>query len=338
MDELRVGQQEEWWGEWWGDADLPRKQQDWDFVVDSYSGLVMEVGWNRAPCKRCEEIEGKEDYKASLGFNTRTRGYNCMKCGLRGMLPPNYAEELIEGATPIEDIVALSAEPEPEVPIEQPRGLIRLFVGDSQVAWAEEYMTQSRDTLNFHGQKCRGISQTACFEARLAAAPYPASDQRKLTNRVIVPVPDYLDPEAPLRGWVARDVTGSARAPYLNAKGMHRDDLLFNEPALYVETDDPVFIVEGTMDALRWWPHAVAVLGKPIPPHCDLITRARRPVVVMLDGDAWEEGRAFMWQLKLKKYEMAVGNLKLPPKTDPDDYGLTHSWPELREQGLRTIK
>lgn len=336
MAALRVGDQ----AAWWDDEDLAKKQEDWEYVVASYVGLHIVTGWNRAACKKCEDLEGKDDYKASLGFNTRTRGYNCMKCGLRGMLPPNYAEELIDGATPIEDINWEAADPALAEPVERPLGMVKLFSGNPSTAWAEEFITGPRDHAPF-GAKCRAIPQEVVQAAQLGCCPVPHAEQRKLTHRVIVPVPDYLDLDAPLRGWVARDVTGHPdRAPYLNAKHMHRDDLLFNEPALYVETDDPVFIVEGTMDALRWWPHAVAVLGKPIPPHADLITRARRPVVVMLDGDAWEEGRAFAWQLKFKKYELPVGNLKLPPKTDPDDYGskLGVTWEQLREEGLRTLR
>jgi len=332
--------------EWWEGGDIAAKQEEWQYVVASFQGYPggLQTGWNRAACKRCEEQDGKEDYKASLGFNTRTRGYNCYKCHMTGMLPRGHVEKIDEDALDITD-QAKDTEAS-RGPVEQPLGFVPLFSGwggqTRSLEWGRQFLTGPRSEAPF-GAKCRELNWEACEQAGLGVVPKPVHtstiDQRKLYNRVIVPVPNYRDlDDVAFRGWVARDVTGKSDVPYLNPKGMHRDDLLFNEPALYVQTDDPVLIVEGTMDALRLWPHAVAVLGKPIQAHTQLLKAAKRPVVIMLDGDAWEEGLAFAWTLRIvAPQDLPVGNFRLPAKLDPDDYGLVTPWQTIREQALRTL-
>ena len=92
------------------------------------------------------------------------------------------------------------------------------------------------------------------------------------------------------RGWVARACDSRASRKYLNAPGMSLGGVgaLFNEAALAEVTDEPALVVEGPFDALAYWPQAVAVLGKPTEPQMLTLLRAVRPVVVVLDGDAWQ--------------------------------------------------
>ncbi len=123
---------------------------------------------------------------------------------------------------------------------------------------------------------------------------------------------------------MARDYTGLSSVPYLYPKRMRRPELLYNEPALYVETDVPVLVCEGVFDAAVAFPDSVACLGKPLQAHVEKLRRARRPVVVCLDGDAWEEGWALAQTLKL--HGVCAGNLRLPPKTDPEELGRGRKW------------
>ena len=325
------------------DTDFAAKVQEWELVVESYAGREVVRGWNRAPCAICQDATGSDDYKESMGFNTETNGYNCYKCGSKGMLPGSYVEEIYDGEFKIADAEALAAaiEPPPPTPIDQPVGFLPLFSGvglaDPSLEWGRQFLTGARDTKPA-GARARQLPRQTCEEAGLGVVPHPIEMQKFFTNRVILPVPDYQDFGTEMKGWVARDATGTALAPYLNAKHMDRERLLFNEPALYEKTNEPVFVVEGPMDALRLWPNAVAVLGKPIPPHADIIAKARRPVVVMLDGDAWEAGKAFSYMLRFKNPGLPTGFLKLPPTVDPDDYGLAQGWDAIREEGLRSLR
>jgi DNA primase len=98
---------------------------------------------------------------------------------------------------------------------------------------------------------------------------------------------------------------------------MQRGEVLYNHTALHVETERPVMVVEGVFDALALWPHAVAVLGKPSHFQVDALASAKRPVAIVLDGDAWQEGYALAMRLRLAGQR--AGSVTLPPKTDPDE-------------------
>jgi len=166
-------------------------------------------------------------------------------------------------------------------------------------------------TRHFGYLQKRGIEDTIIKSANIGAcvAGY-------WVNRVIIP----CNHNGELFGWSARAITEGLQPKYLYPKGMNRTSAMFNRDALSVETDKPVYIVEGVIDALALFPHAVAVLGKPTANHAQAIKREhKRPVVIALDGDAIHEGWSFSMQLKLDGVN--VGFLKLPPGEDPATMG-----------------
>jgi hypothetical protein len=284
--------------------------EEWEYVVRGFSGM-SGTQWLRTSCPRCLEQDGKSDGKKSLGYNTRTGGYNCFRCGMKGSLPPTYRDRLGGGIDPV-----VHAGPEIVEPVRDPPenalGYTPLFEGP---AYASLIYDRSREYLvGSRALKCRGLRESACKEAGIGA-----SIIGKFNNRVIVPIAD-LDGrlDLPWRGWVSRTVPPArSTAPYMYAKGMDRIGLLYNAQALLVETSRPVYVVEGTLDAIALWPDAVAVLGKPLESQIELLLAADRPVAVCLDGDAWMEGWALAMSL-VHRGKLAV-NVRMPPKTDPDE-------------------
>jgi hypothetical protein len=119
-------------------------------------------------------------------------------------------------------------------------------------------------------------------------------------------------------GWVGRIWRKREGVlPYRYPAGMPRGALLFNHDALLVETAEPCMIVEGVFDALPHWPRAVACLGKPSRGQLTALMAARRPIVVVLDGDAWREGQALARLLTFRG--RSTKWLRLPPAVDPGD-------------------
>jgi DNA primase len=104
---------------------------------------------------------------------------------------------------------------------------------------------------------------------------------------------------------------------YLYPKGTQRGRLLYNHDALSVETDIPLMIVEGVFDTFPFWPHAAAVLGKPSHLQVAALIQAKRPIAVVLDGDAHDESLAL--SLRLQFEGVRAGCVKLPPRKDPDE-------------------
>lgn len=307
----------------WQDVDVYEmlgRNDEWDAVADAFDGVAVgRSGWVRQNCFACTTALGVQDKKASLGLNTRNGVYSCFRCGLRGHLPRRWQERVgldVDESQPDPDL------PEPveeRLPPEPVGSFVPLFgramsLGDPHLDAIREYLTGPR-TQDFRGIHCRGLRESALAEAMVGTC---RSGKNK--HRVVVPIPD-LDGmlDRPWRGWVSRRVPdmGYLDVPYLYAKDMNREALLYNAYAMLVPTDDPVYIVEGTLDAIALWPDGVAVLGKPLESQLELMLAAERPVAVCLDGDAWEEGWALA--MTLAHRGLRAVNVRLPPKTDPDE-------------------
>ena len=162
----------------------------------------------------------------------------------------------------------------------------------------------------------RGIRTGPIAEAHLGISTDPPveSDGQDFRGRLIVPI---TASDGAWVGYVGRDYTGKSSLPYMYVRDMMRSRIMYNRQALDVATDKPVFVVEGTLDALYLWPDAVAVLGTWSAEHVDFLLESKRPVVALLDGDAWRKGEALSMILEL--HNVRSGHIKLPPKIDPDE-------------------
>lgn len=289
----------------------------WTHVESAFAGETNR-GWMRKSCPNCEELEGRADYKLSLGYNPATGGFNCFKCGIKGSLPRNWRARL-ELLEPEE-----RSAPVVEAEVEPAEGFMPLF---EEPGLSASVFDAARDYL-LRPKSEGGRELTPEIAAYMRVG---ATVRGLLWGRVIVPIPNYARPDLPWRGWVARDYTRQAALPYRYPKGMSREGLLFNESALWLPRPDPVFLVEGAFDTVRLLPDAVAGMGKPLASHLEKLRRSRRPVVVCLDGDAWEEGLALSWTLR--HLGVTAGAIHLPARTDPDE--MPEAW--LREAGRKSL-
>ena len=148
-------------------------------------------------------------------------------------------------------------------------------------------------------------------------------------GRIVIPI--LAGDERTWSGYVTRSWVKKATVPYLYAQGMNRAELLYNSVALTAPSEEPVLVVEGCLDALAYWPHAVALLGKASPPQFDMLVASPRPISVVLDGDAWREGYALAMRLRLAGQR--AGWVKLPPGLDPDQMPRD----ELRAQAQKSL-
>lgn len=256
--------------------------------------------YRRGLCKACIVRTGKPDRRGSFSFNTRTGWYNCFKCALVGRLPG------------FEDVVAELDDNREEKPVmEPPEGFYELCGRGSRGARALE---PARTYL-----RSRGLSDERLWEE----AHLGACLEGFFGGRVVVPV---LNPDNVWLGFVARTWTKKAPVPYLYPRGMERATVLYNSSALYIgdamerlgaEDLPPVYVVEGVMDALALWPHAVALLGKPSDAQVYALADSPRPIVIALDGDAWREGEQLAMRLALEGQR--AGSIRLPPGKDPDE-------------------
>lgn len=263
-----------------------------DIILSAVAGLVAnDAGWIRTNCPLCILTQGSEDKRFSFGLSATSGRFECYRCGERGRL----SQSDLDLADVQQRTVVVT--PPTDEPIELPDEYLPLWCGDGETAWSTE---EAREYL-----AGRGIGPGLIEAARIGACV-----TGRYQSRVVIPVLI----EDVCRGWVARAHWDADRA-YLYPMGMRRGSLLYNQAALYVETDTPCLVVEGIFDVFPYYPDAVACLGKPTAGQIAIMLGAKRPLVTVLDGDAWREGRALAQRLRFEGLRAA--SLRLPPRRDP---------------------
>lgn len=248
-------------------------------------------GWYRVDCPFCFSRVGKADRKRSLGLRADTGFWHCFRCGAVGRT----------GEDDLRDFPLFEVREEDPEALAPPPGFYSFA---SEPGRSAEVLAGGRDLL-----RRRGVPDAIVAEVGIGGCA-----GGKYAGRVVVPVRastgDWV-------GFVARDWSGLSERKYLYPRGMQKGLVLFNERALLVETDAPAFAVEGVFDAFSVWPDGVAFLGKPTEDQIGALVAARRPIVLLLDGDAHREGWALAMRLRLAGQRS--GSIRLPPRTDPDE-------------------
>ena len=227
----------------------------------------------------------KVDRKRSLSYQALTGCYKCFRCGASGRA------EFTEGAETYEPRIEIIKQPDCFYDLSQEPGRTSL-----DCAPFRKYV--------FTRMSERVLSQThvgACLAGNM-------------DGRVIVPM--FANDGTTWCWYVGRTINPGVSKKYLYPRGS-RKGIIYNHAALLVETDEPVIVTEGCFDVFPFWPNAVALLGKVTEEQYEALLVARRPVCVVLDGDAWQEGA--MLALRLQMCGQRATALKLEPKKDPDD-------------------
>jgi DNA primase len=264
-----------------------------DIVLGAFAhaGIPNKGGWHRANCPFCENRTGKPDRKHAFGLLLPFGRWHCFKCGIAGHLK-NIPDNISRLPEPQREEIEAFEPPDAFLPLYEHPGDSAMVTGP-----ARRYL------------KSRGLGEEIWCKAHIGVC---LSGQ--WGGRIIVPI---LNAIGEWLGYVGRAWTKNAARPYLYPKGMQRGEVLYNHAALLVETDTPVMVVEGVFDSLALWPDAVAVLGKPSHFQIDALSTAKRPIAVVLDGDAWREG--YSLSMKLRLMGQQAGSVRLPPRTDPDE-------------------
>lgn len=288
-----------------------------DLVLDAIAGRrVTSSGWVRGNCPFCELRVGKQDRQQCLGLEVATGSWHCFRCGSAGLLQevPEDVETLARKAPDLPDTMEL------------PEGFLPLY---AEPGLSFPFTDGARAYLEAKPPVGRGLPRAIAKAAGIGVV-----FSGRYRGRVVVPILDVN--EHTLVGWSARSYVGDPLR-YLYPPGMERRSILYNGAALWRDVPDPVFVVEGVFDALPLWPDAVACLGKPSPPQVEAMIASKRPIVVLLDGDAWRESLALM--LRLRLHSRNAASIRLPPAMDPGKLGETVAGvAALRRAGARALE
>lgn len=273
---------------------------DREIVLDALS-LVKHISdseWIRYNCPFCLSRTGKPDKRESMGYNRESGISHCFKCKKKVKLNTQEVDKILgtrHGSVP--DIYKATEEEAAEPP------------EDFTPIWCEPAASSMFYQPAISFLKSRGIPQHVWRDAGIGAC---ITGRHK--GRVIIPI--FNEDDTKWCGWVGRTWYHTTKLRYLYSKGFRREKHLLNHSAILVPTEEPVILVEGSLDALPYWPNGVAVLGKPAHNHLNLLKKSKRPIAVCLDGDAWQEGWGFSQQLRLNG--IRAGHVKLPPTEDPN--------------------
>lgn len=266
------------------------------------------AGWVRIDCPACELTIGKADRKRCMGVSALSGRWNCWRCGSAGRIP-NFNPDDFDSS----HYVPTDPDDGPQE-IDPPEGYMALTEEPALSAEATEEAWRYLEG--------RGLSFELIKQAQIGVCL-----TGRYHGRVIVPL---LGSDGAWLWWVGRSFIKRAEKPYIYPSG-GRAGLLYNHQALLKKTDVPVAVVEGVFDALYLWPDAVAVLGKPNDDQIEALVSARRPVAVVLDGDAWVGGLALSMRLRFDG--QIAGYCKLPATLDPDEIPRER----LREEMVRCL-
>lgn len=268
---------------------------------------VHGSGYAKVACPFCEERKGSSDGSRSLSYHAATRFWHCFRCGAKGR---------VDDASGLGEELSPDRAPDPDRNDEARRPPESFQLLDAE---ARASLVYSRAVRYLRG---RGVS-----DERMEAAGIGACLGGKFAGRVVVPV---LGDRREWLGFTARAFipVRDKKLKYRYPPGDWRRGVLYHRAALDAETEEPAYVVEGAFDALAHWPHAVALLGDAQEEQIPVLLRARRPLVVVLDGDAWEKGWALAQRLILEGSR--AGAVRLPPGKDPDEVDPYWLWEEAR--------
>jgi DNA primase len=273
--------------------------------------------WLRSNCLACPDRAGKSDSKRSFSFHSPTGFYHCKRCGLRGRAS-EYVDTLSEDVQRQLDRLEDDGAEESK---ELPKGFYLL---DEEPAKSSTNGRAAREFLDR-----RGITADKRAAYGIGAVLVPGN---KWYGRVIIPL---RAEDGSLYGFIGRSWFKKHEMPYLYSCGLQRAELLFGGGELYRETDDPLIVVEGTMDAIFLGRDCAAILGMPSGIQQEMFLESRRPVVLALDGDAWVRGWSMAQQLRsLSLCQGGHGRyaaLRLPGGTDPDEIDPDYLFQAARE-------
>lgn len=261
---------------------------------------MNSAGWVRVNCPLCERNGMTADRRGSLGFRPESGGFKCFRCESHGRIhQPGYVA--------------------PTTTNEQ-RDAVRLDV-DFNALWIDENM----NALSLEPAREFLIKRGIMFD-HWRAANIGAAVSGYYAGRVIVP---HVDALGEWWGFTARCWTQPTDdvPKVLYPANMDRERL-YNEHALDIETSRPCLVVEGCLDASWYLPDVVACLGKPTAAHFDKLRASRRPLIIALDGDAWEEGDMLAFRLRFDGVDARA--VRLPPGEDPNSIDPNTLREELR--------
>jgi DNA primase len=133
------------------------------------------------------------------------------------------------------------------------------------------------------------------------------------SNRIIIPSYDENDE---INYFVARSYLSNTKLKYKNPEAQ-KETIIFNENL--VNWNETIYLVEGVFDSI-FLNNSIPLLGKFVSKQLfDTLYEKAKNIVIILDGDAWEDAEKLYHKLNCGKLMNKVWAIKLPKDKDIAD-------------------
>jgi hypothetical protein len=249
----------------------------------------------RVCCPLCFYIKGTSDDKYKMQLNVLLEVFYCFRCGQGGHVSLRWL-----GGSRAAEIQAEQISIPLPINLGPPKGFIAL---DKQSISLMVYRNYLKDRGVLDQAIAAGVGVTTCGRFR---------------GRVIFPSKDST---GKWLGFSARAVFRDMDPKYLYPTGMDKKGHLWGWEHFSRDVSTEVWLVEGVFDSLPLFPHALSSYGKNVSDaQLDLLVPLDLPIVVCLDGDAWEECRILAARLRLRGAKSVMW-ARLPPTEDSGNLG-----------------
>lgn len=280
---------------------------------------VASQGWNTVFCEVCGDGSRTKGPRGGWLFSDggETAFYHCFNCGCNENFSTNREHAFSKGMRNVFDSFgipstdynalllkkktdtkrAVSAKPKfSHTYIELPDHFSLLKDCDTEQAkFAKKFLRDNYalSTKHFSFYFATGITQSKDMKIRAEA--------KSFSGRLVIP---YFK-SGKLIYYQARDITGSSRMKYMSPE-VPKKNILFNIDQLYRNTEEPLYVVEGAMDAIHL--NGIATLGNELStPQCDMLASSNRRKILVPDfkGDSAKLCEQFVengWEVSFPEY------------------------------------
>jgi DNA primase len=278
-------------------------------ILESFLGTAKghntSSGQMQFDCPRCAE-DDKGDGKANLELNYNKGWFHCWSCGgshnMKGYVP--YLIRRYGSNKILKDFLLVK----PEFVEKSEHGethIMKLPEGFKLLHGCNTSQFKYSEAMGY--LKNRRVGPDIIEHARLGFCA-----TGKYANRIIVP---SYDGEGNLNFFVGRAFTKWSKPKILNEEA-EKELIIFNEGL--INWDSTIYLVEGPFDHLVT-PNSIPLLGKYISPYLFymLQTNANANVVIVLDGDAYEDAKKLYQMLNVHNLRGRVKVVQLKEEFDP---------------------
>lgn len=140
-----------------------------------------------------------------------------------------------------------------------------------------------------------------------------------MKDRIAIPI---IDAERHIVAYAGRAVNDNQSPRYLFPKNFKKSQNLFNIQSITPKSNKPIFLVEGFFACIyivKAGLDAIALMGTTVSPHqLSLMKEARRPYILMLDGDEAGRKATPIIENKLNLFQIPFRTVKLMDDKQPD--------------------